>query len=124
LWVRKTLREAIQLVEEQHRFVLAAKITGFKKGVNGVVALSAELNMDTTVAAPAELTNMGQRSRPMPEPQCEDQLMGNSLLCCGMGEDEGLFQTQVAHSVTFTVWSLRERRPGRHSSLQHVASQN
>jgi hypothetical protein len=34
----------------------------------------------------------------------------------------GLFQTQVAHSVTFMVWSLRERRTGR-KSLQHVTSQ-
>jgi hypothetical protein len=34
----------------------------------------------------------------------------------------GLFQTQVAHSVTL-MQSLRERRPGRHS-LRRVPSQN
>jgi hypothetical protein len=82
------LREAIKLIQEQHEFVKAAKITGFKKGDNGVITLSVELSMDTTVAA-AELAHMVPYStQPMPEPRYADQLMGNILPDYGMGEDE------------------------------------
>jgi hypothetical protein len=43
--------------------------------------------------------------------------------CCHVTMTSGgLFQTQVAHCVTFIMQSLRKRGPGRHS-LQRVASQ-
>ena len=84
---RKTIREAMKLIQEQHDFVETTRITGFRRGDNGEVTLSLEMNMNTTIAA-AELAHMGPYTQPMLEPQFEDQVMASSLPDYGMSEDE------------------------------------